>query len=252
MKEEMLNCGEKRRSQCRSVSARLRRQWIKQGRRIQQWGRSPKLWVAIALVLCLLVSWLTPLNRLFDRAFLTATLERWGNWAVFLFVFIYVVATVVGIPGTVMTLAGGAVFGLLWGTVWSVIGATLGAIGAFWVARYLLRDWAERRFAHHPALARFDRAVTHYPLAFVLAVRFAPISPFNVVNFLFGLTSLHWIHYAIGTLFGIIPGTLAYTWLGVTGDRALRGGDRLPFFLALSAIALLSVIPVWVKRRMNP
>lgn len=218
-------------------------------RHIQFRSRSPKLWIAIALLVCLLLSLFTPLNHLFNRQFLTQTLQNWGNWAVFLFVLIYTVLTAIGIPGTVMTIAGGAVFGLFWGTFWSVIGATLGAIAAFWVGRYLLRDWAERRFAHHPALYRFHRAVVRAPMKFVLAVRFAPISPFNVVNFLFGLTPIHWISYAVGTFLGIIPGTLAYTWLGVTGDRALSGGDRLPFFLALSFLALLCLIPLWAQKR---
>jgi uncharacterized membrane protein YdjX (TVP38/TMEM64 family) len=210
--------------------------------------KTPRFWVAIAFLgLCLLCC-LTPLRSLFDHVFLVQQLQKLGHWAVCLFLLAYILATVLGVPGTVLTIAAGTVFGLFWGTFWSVIGATLGAIGAFWVARYLLRDWAECRFSDHKALARFNAAVMQTPLAFVLAVRFAPICPFNLVNFLFGLTPISSVDYAVGTFFGIIPGTLAYTWLGVAGKIALRGGDRFPFFLALGFLALLSFLPMLANR----
>lgn len=210
--------------------------------------QTPRFWVAIAFLgLCLLCC-LTPLKGLFDHVFLVQQLQKLGHLAVCLFLLAYILATVLGVPGTVLTIAAGTVFGLFWGTFWSVIGATIGAIGAFWVARYLLRDWAECRFGSHKVLARFNEAVIQTPLTFVLAVRFAPICPFNLVNFLFGLTPIRCLDYAIGTFLGIIPGTLAYTWLGVAGQTALRGGDRFPFFLALGFLVLLSVLPVWAKR----
>ncbi|HBB32598.1 MAG TPA: TVP38/TMEM64 family protein [Cyanobacteria bacterium UBA8803] len=210
--------------------------------------KKPRFWLAIALGACILFCLFGPMKVLWDRTFLTQQLNYWGHWAVCGFIVIYTVATVLGIPGTILTIVAGAVFGLIWGTLWSVVGATLGAMGAFWVARYLLRDWTKGQFGRHKALVRFNQAVMHQPLTFVLAVRFAPISPFNVVNFLFGLTPIKSRHYAIGTFFGIMPGTLAYTWLGVTGEEALRGGERFPFFLALGFLAVLSFLPFWVKR----
>ena len=206
-------------------------------------------WLAITSSVCILVCLLGLLPALFNQALLISQLERWGHSAVCLFILGYTIATVLGVPGTILTIAGGAVFGLFWGTLWSVVGATLGAIGAFWLARYLLRDWVKGRFQHHKALVSFHQAVLHKPLAFVLAVRFAPISPFNVVNFLFGLTPIDLRHYATGTFLGIIPGTLAYTWLGVTGEEALQGGDRLPFFLVLGMLSLLSLLPIFLKKK---
>jgi uncharacterized membrane protein YdjX (TVP38/TMEM64 family) len=210
--------------------------------------KTPRFWLAIALVSALLLFCCTPLRVIFDQMFLEEQLQRWGHWAACLFVAIYTIATVFGIPGTVLTIAAGAVFGLIWGTILSVIGATLGAIGAFWVARYLLHDWAQHRFGHHKMLVKCKQAIADKPLAFILAVRFAPISPFNVVNFLFGLTPISGIDYAIGTFVGIIPGTMGYTWLGVTGKEALQGGDRLPFLLALGFLTLLSVLPVLARK----
>lgn len=197
-------------------------------------------------IACVLLYFL-PLDSLFDGAALAESLHRWGRASFGGFILVYILLTAIGIPGTVMTVAGGTVFGLVWGTLLSVVGATLGAMAAFFIARYFLRNWAERHFRRHKTLHRFDRAVRKHPWSFVFIVRFAPISPFNLVNFLFGLTSVRWVPYSIATLVGIIPGTLAYTWLGVTGGEAIAGGDRGPFLLALGAIALLSALPMVIS-----
>lgn len=206
--------------------------------------KNPRVWVAIAISSCLLVCLFTPLNQLLNHVFLTQTLHNLGHGAECVFVIIYALTTIIGIPATVMTIAGGAVFGLWWGTLWSLVGATLGALGAFWVARYLLRDWIANKFQNNHQLHRFQQAVKVQPLKFTLAVRFAPIAPFNLINFLLALTPINSRDYTVGTFFGIIPGSLLYTWLGVTGEQALTGGDRLPFFLALSFLALLSILPI--------
>lgn len=171
---------------------------------------------------------------------------------VLLFLSLYVVLTVVGMPGTVLTTVGGVLFGLSWGTFWSVLGATLGALGAFWTARYLLQDWLYQKFRHHPALHRLDQSVSRQPLSLVLTLRFAPISPFNLLNFLFGLTPIHWLPYTVGTFIGIIPGTIIYTWLGVSGKTAFSGGDRLPLMIALGLLTALSLLPYLATQLRQP
>ena len=205
-------------------------------------------WLAIALLTLLLLCTIGPLKILFDPMFLVHYLQKYQCCIIIPFIVIYTILTIIGIPGTVLTISGGVVFGLWWGTLWSIIGATLGALGAFLTARYLLRDYIKRKFRKNKILAKCHQAVTHHPFAYVFAVRFAPISPFNVVNFLFGITPIHWLPYTVATFFGIIPGTLAYTWLGTSGIEALEGGARLPLFLALGFLTLFSVIPLAVKR----
>lgn len=189
---------------------------------------------------------------LFDHQALTEMIEGAGNWRVAAFLGAHTLAAAIGIPGTVLVVLGGALFGLLWGTLWSIIGATAGAIVAFWLARYLLHDWFKRRFCAHPRFKgvfnRLDHTMKNQALACVLAVRFAPISPFNVVNFLFGLTGISVTPYAIGTLVGIIPGTLAYTWLGVTGVDALQGGEWWPVLLCLSVLTVMSLMPLFAQK----
>ncbi len=212
------------------------------------WRRRIWLWLFLALLIVLICS-LSPLKELFDEAFIVTQLHKFGGYSALIFILIYILVTLLGLPSNVMTVAGGAVFGLLWGSLYSIVGATLGAVGAFWVARHLLHRWAKRYLGQHPALSRFDRAISHNSFSFILAVRFTPISPFSLVNFLFGLTSVNLKPYIIGTFLGIIPSTLAYAWLGVTGSEAFHGGDRLPFAIALTFLTLLSLLPIMARKR---
>ncbi|MBD2073126.1 TVP38/TMEM64 family protein [Phormidium sp. FACHB-592] len=206
------------------------------------------LWIALAAVIgavCLYI----PIAFLSNQAALVTELNHLGANAAFFFVVGFAIITTLGFPGNLSTIAGGAVFGLFWGTLWSLIGATLGAIGAFLLARFFVYDWAMRRFGQKPLLQRLNRAIAHRPVNFILAVRFSPLSPFSLVNFLFGLTPVDLKTYTISTFFGIIPLTIAHTWLGVAGKEALSGGDRVPFFLALGMLTLLSVLPLLVKQK---
>lgn len=182
---------------------------------------------------------------------LAQVLMSLGHWQEAVFILAHVAATVVAVPGTVLVVAGGALFGVFWGTLWSVIGATLGAIAAFLVARYGLRDWCRCRTKQLALLEQMDQRLKARDFWYVLAVRFAPVSPFNVVNFLFGLTSVRFSAYALGTGLGIIPGTTAYTWLGAAGLTAWERGNWLPLGLALLALSGLSLTPVLIRHRPN-
>lgn len=205
------------------------------------------LWIALALLAFIVVCALTPIKDLFSEQILAREVKSVGPYGGLFFVLVFTIVTSLGFPGNVMTVIGGALFGFVWGTVWSSIGATLGAIGAFLLGRYLLHDWAEHCFGHHPLLQRLKSSIKQQPFNFVLAVRFTPISPFSLVNFLFGLTPVDLRTYSLGTFLGIIPSTIAYAWIGVSGQRALSGGDRLQLFLALGLLALLAVIPMVMK-----
>jgi uncharacterized membrane protein YdjX (TVP38/TMEM64 family) len=97
-------------------------------KRHSQWVRalkSPRFWIAIALSICILLCIFDPLKLLLDKSFLISQLERFGSWAVCLFILVFALSSTIGIPGITFPLAVGAVFGLVWGSLWSVIGATL-------------------------------------------------------------------------------------------------------------------------------
>ncbi len=184
------------------------------------------------------------LNQLdMNTTTIVAQMKQWGHWAILGFLGLYLGLTLVGIPAIPITVAGGVCFGIVWGTLLSVFGATVGAIAAFGLTRSYLRNWVQKKLAHHHALIRFNRAAINNPLKFVLFVRLAPVFPFNLSNFLFGLTPIGYKPYIIGTFFGIIPGTLAYTWLGVTGKQAIEKGDRVSIFLSLIVGIMLCLLP---------
>ena len=214
--------------------------------------KSQKIWISIIAGVAIACLLLQVRHILFDHENLIGLLEGLPCCIAGLFLGLYITLTVVGIPGTVLTTAGGILFGLSWGTFWSVLGATLGALGAFWAARYICRDWATKKFRENTLLKRIHKATRQNPLTLVLALRFAPITPFNLLNFLFGLTPIHWLPYTLGTFIGIIPGTILYTWIGVSGKNALSGGDRLPFFFALTALCVLSILPPILMKKYRP
>lgn len=200
--------------------------------------------LGITLVLCA-----RHLALLFNPQALFDALSSLGPWTVPIFLAAHVLATMVGIPGTLLVIVGGAKFGVWWGSLWSLIGATVGAIAAFWVARYLLQDWFRHRFAQHKIYRNIDKVMDTHSFNCVLAVRFAPLSPFNLVNFLFGLTSVPVSAYALGTLVGIAPGTVAYTWLGLAGLEAIEGEGLWQLTLALGFLAVLSLVPIYLRDR---
>jgi uncharacterized membrane protein YdjX (TVP38/TMEM64 family)/rhodanese-related sulfurtransferase len=178
----------------------------------------------------------------FDQVNLTS-LDVWlgslGLWAPAGYVILYALATVAFAPGAVFALAGGALFGPLWGSLWNLIGATLGATLAFLVARYLAGDWVARK-AGGP-LKRLIDGVDAEGWRFVAFVRLVPLFPFNLSNYALGLTRIPLHHYILATLICMIPGAVAYTWLGYAGREAL-GGETGAVRYGLFALGLLAAI----------
>ncbi|MBE9137629.1 TVP38/TMEM64 family protein [Nodosilinea sp. LEGE 07088] len=206
-------------------------------------------WVGLGLGLAIAVSWLWPHRALLlDPQALVAYLNQLGPWRIIGFLAIHVAAAALALPGAVVAIAGGAVFGTLWGTVWSVLGATLGAAVAFCLARLVGQPWC-RDYGRNPRpLAWLNQQLQAQAFWCVLTLRLAPISPFSLMNVLLGLTSVRFMPYLGGTLLGIVPGTLAYSWLGAAGLTALSDGVFLPLVGALGLLALLSMLPLVLGR----
>lgn len=151
------------------------------------------------------------------------------------FVVLYVVATVLVVPGAVLTVAGGVLFGTAWGTVLSLIAASVGAGVAFEVGRWLGRDQVERIAGER--ISRFDAWLGRRGFTAVLYVRLIPILPFNVLNYAAGVTGLRRRDYLLGTVVGIIPGTFAYAALGGNFDDP----SSPAFIVAVVLIIVLAV-----------
>ncbi|HEY0783596.1 MAG TPA: TVP38/TMEM64 family protein, partial [Thermoanaerobaculia bacterium] len=144
-----------------------------------------------------------------------------GAWAPLGFVALYALATVAFVPGSLLTLAGGALFGVVRGAAYSLIGATLGASLAFLVARYLARGAVERRLAKSPRFAALDRAVGEGGFRIVALLRLSPLFPFTLLNYALGLTRVRFLPYLAASL-AMLPGAVLYAYSGTAIGSLVR------------------------------
>ena len=183
----------------------------------------------------------------FDAQLLAQWIESAGVAGPLLFILIYAAGTVVFLPGSVMTLAGGALFGPVLGTLYNLIGATIGATLAFLLARYLASDWVERKTGGR--LKQLKQGVEQEGWRFVAFVRLVPLFPYNLLNYALGLTRLRLTHYIIASFLFMLPGATAYTYLGYAGREAIAGGEGLiqKGLLALALLAMAAFLPRMIK-----
>jgi len=199
----------------------------------------------------LLIAGIT-LAVIYRDAFDAAELESWvkdaGPAGPILFMLIYALGAVLFLPGSALTLAGGALFGPVWGTLYNLTGATIGATLAFLIARYLASDWVEQKTGGR--LKQLKQGVEGEGWRFVAFVRLVPLFPFNLLNYALGLTRIKLSHYLIATYVCMLPGALAYTYLGYAGREAVAGGEGLiqKAMLALALLALVAFLPRIIGR----
>ena len=204
-------------------------------------------WLLLALLMTAIV-----LAIIFREQFDTAALQRWteqaGAAGPLLFMIIYIIGTVIFLPGSVLTLAGGALFGPVFGTFYNLTGATLGALLAFLIARHLASDWVEQKTGGR--LRRLKEGVENEGWRFVALVRLVPFFPFNLLNYALGLTRIRLLHYLVATYVCMLPGALAYSYLGYAGREAVTGSEGLiqKGLLALALRALVAFLPRIIGR----
>jgi uncharacterized membrane protein YdjX (TVP38/TMEM64 family)/rhodanese-related sulfurtransferase len=210
----------------------------------------PRLALALAILAAAVVA-AVHRDRI-DPAALDAWLGSLGPWAPIGYIVLYALATVAFIPGAVFGLAGGALFGPVWGSLWNLLGATLGATLAFLVARYLAGKWVGHRAGG--LLKRLIEGVDAEGWRFVAFVRLVPLFPFNLSNYALGLTRIPLHHYLTATFVCMVPGVVAYTWLGHAGRGALTGeADTVRYgLLALGLLAAIALLPRLVGRLRKP
>jgi len=181
-----------------------------------------------------------------------AALEAWvagaGAAGPLLFIVIYALATVLFLPGAALTLVGGALFGPVAGTLYNLTGATVGAVIAFLAARHLAADWVRQRAG--PRLDGIMGGVATEGWRFVAFTRLVPLFPFNLLNYVLGLTRIPLVAYALATAVFMLPGAIVYTYLGYAGREALAGSEGLlqKGFIALSLLGALAFLPRLVAR----
>ncbi len=195
--------------------------------------------VAVSLLLVFAVT----LAILYRERFDVAALETWvrdaGAVAPLLFILVYALAAVLFLPGSVLTLAGGALFGPVLGTLYNLAGASLGATLAFLIARYLASGWVAERAGGR--VKQLINGVEAEGWRFVAFVRLVPLFPFNLLNYALGLTRLRLLPYVVATALFMLPGAVAYTYLGYAGREAVAGGEGM-IRKGMMALALLAVV----------
>jgi len=146
-----------------------------------------------------------------------------GATGVIAFIVIYNLATILFIPGFLLTVGGGALYGVFWGSLYVVIASTLGATVAFLIGRHFTRGWVCQQLQEHPKFQAIDAAVAKEGFKIVLLTRLSPIFPFNLLNYVFGMTCVSSRAYILGSI-GMIPGSVLYVYIGsLAGDVAALG-----------------------------
>lgn len=178
------------------------------------------------------------LGQYLDPEWLRDYIQSFGPIAPLVYVLLYCIGPVLFVPGAILSVAGGLAFGALWGTVLTIFGATIGATLAFFVARYLGREFVERLLKGKFKI--LDKASERHGFKIILFLRLIPLVPFNALDYAAGLSRIRVRDYILGTLIGIIPGTFVYVYLGST----LVDIYSWRFVSALLLLVLLTIIPL--------
>jgi len=204
--------------------------------------------IGFALVLAAAAAWLLTHRQMIDLATIEPALRALGIWAPVGFIVIYATGTVLFFSGALLSLAGGALFGPIWGTAWNLLGATLGATIAFLLARGIAGAWITRRLGGR--LKRLVDGVSAEGWRFVALMRLVPLFPFNLLNYALGLTSISLSAYVLTSLGCMLPGAIAYTWLGYAGRSAATGDmSALRYgLLGLGVLAMIAFLPRLFRR----
>jgi uncharacterized membrane protein YdjX (TVP38/TMEM64 family) len=208
-----------------------------------QWKRG----ILLAVIVLVVVTGILLRDEL-SRDMLERHVAALGIWAPLVFMAAYAVAAVAFLPGSIFTIAGGALFGPWFGTLYSLVGASAGALLAFLGARYVAADWVAGFSGQR--LERLQRGIDREGWRFVAFVRLVPLFPFNLLNYALGLTRIGLLPYVVATFICMAPGALAYAWVGHAGAEVIAGGRGAiqAGLLALGLIAVVAFLPRLVRR----
>jgi uncharacterized membrane protein YdjX (TVP38/TMEM64 family) len=171
-----------------------------------------------------------------------------GIWAPVLFVLVYAGGAVAFVPGSLLTLSAGAIFGVVKGTLLVSLGSTLAAAISFLLGRFALRGWVEKKLAHKPAFKAIDEAVAREGWKMVLLLRLSPAFPFTLLNYGLGLTRIGFWPAVIASWIGMLPATILYVYLGSIARVAT--GETTTAQKVLYGVGLLAtlVVTIWITR----
>jgi len=185
---------------------------------------SPWFWVGVGAVLvALIAAWaLLPVKDWLEA--LQAWLRNFGVGGALIFCLIYIAAVVVFAPGSLLSITAGLAYGV-WGIPLAIVAATCGASLSFLISRYVMRAKIRAVLARHMRLKAVQDAVDEEGWKIVALLRLSPLVPFNLQNYAFGITNIPFLQFASATFLGIMPGAVAYVYLGIIGGAT--GEDEL-------------------------
>ena len=204
--------------------------------------------LALLLLLATGIGWMLAHRDLLTPESIGPAVLALGFWAPIGFILVYAAATVLFFSGAILSLVGGALFGPIWGTAWNLAGATLGATIAFLLARTVAGEWVARRVGGR--LRSLAEGVTAEGWRFVALMRLVPLVPFNLLNYALGLTGVSLAAYVLTSAVCMLPGAIAYAWLGHAGRSAATGdtaGLRYGLF-GLGVLAMIAFLPRLFRR----
>ncbi len=204
--------------------------------------------LALTLLVLFAIFWLFTHRNLLDLGVLQTRLEDAGPWASVFFIFLYTISVVSCVPASILTVAGGVVFGPLLGTTYNMAGALSGATLAFFISRYMASQWVRARLGTKLTVVLEGAEAEGW--RFVAFTRLVPVFPFCVISYALGVTRVQFSHYLAATLLFVLPGMFAFTYAGYAG-RAVWSGDQeasVKVWLALCLIAVLIFLPQFLRR----
>lgn len=210
-----------------------------------KWGRVAAGLAAMLAVIALVVALLAMAGGVDNVRQVVASA---GIWAPLFFLVLQSVITIAPIPRTAFMVAGGVLFGSVTGVVLVLIGTAVAAMLAFWLVRLVGGEFVQRH-AHHPALTWIRSRVDHSGLLTMLSLRMIPMIPFAIMNYASGLSGVRFRHFALGTVLGVLPGSVAVVVLA----DAVAGGQFPPQLLAVSiTCGLIGLAGAAIAVRRNP
>jgi uncharacterized membrane protein YdjX (TVP38/TMEM64 family) len=184
--------------------------------------------------------------------------QGFGVWGPFFLGAFYIPASVLLVPGTLVTLAGGALFGF-WETVVAIsLGSTAGACAAFLVGRRIARPWVEQQVASNAKFQAIDRAIGEQGFKIVLLLRLSPVFPFNLLNYALSLTRVTFRDYFLASWPGMLPGTIMYVYIGstfknlaevVAGEQKESIERQIFKYVGLAVTIVATLFIAWVAKK---
>lgn len=207
----------------------------------------------------------------FAAALLFLPLREWAVWVVervhnlggvgvAIYVVVYILAAIFMFPGSLLTLGAGFLYGPMWGTLLVSPTSVVAATVAFLLGRTVAREWIKRRIAENPRFSAVDEAVGENGFKVVFLLRLSPIFPFTLLNYALGLTRVRLRDFVVASLFGMLPGTFLYVYVGssvanlaalASGKATSAGGpwQHVLFWGGLAATALVVVLVTRTARQ---